>query len=748
MKYLRIVSISLASIIISLILLMALAVPAMAQTVSLSSTSGVVGTSVSVTGSGFTPSVAFHIHFAFGTIFESVTSGTVTAGGTINAAFNVTPAPTGSYIVRVETSGTNFANATFTVVPGITLDKASAYVGDQLIVTGTGFMASRAITIRFDTAAITTAASNASGSFTGTFTIPAAVASSHTVTATDNSNSASASFSVLSSVSLSPTSGIPDTVVTVSGNGFRASRTIVITYNGTTIATTPSSVATGTTGSFSATFRVPTTANRSPVVTATDGLYSASAIFQVLATTSVTPTSGGAGTRVTVNGSGFLANQRITLAWDGTNISTTPSTITSTSTGTFTATFNVPTSPGGTHVLRASDGTNATTLNFVVLTNLAISPASGPVGGNITINGTGYGASRPVEIEFDNSPITTIPTEANGSFTASISTPASATGNHTIRVSDGTYSASATFATTPRIEISRTSGQINASVNILGTGFGARRPITVRFGNVTVKTATSDANGSFSDKFEVPELDIGNYTVSASDGASSATAIFDITVSVGLSASTGSVGTSITITGKGFRGTITIKYDDTVVASTTADASGGFSATFNAPPSIHGIHGITASDATQTLRTTFTMESQPPPAPVLSVPEEGATVGSKATFEWQPVADPSGVSYTLQIALDAAFQQTVLNKPNLPTTRYTLDKTEELPALRDNAAYYWRVRAIDGASNASNWSAIRAFTVSVFPDWAKYTLIGMGALLVLALVFWIGIRVGRGGAKA
>jgi hypothetical protein len=87
----------------------------------------------------------------------------------------------------------------------------------------------------------------------------------------------------------------------------------------------------------------------------------------------------------------------------------------------------------------------------------------------------------------------------------------------------------------------------------------------------------------------------------------------------------------------------------------------------------------------------------------------GATTGSTPTLDWGDVSDVSGVTYQLQIddSLDFAPLSLVLSKPALTASGYTLTAGEALPA----GAYYWRVRAVDGAGNESAWSMVPSFTV-------------------------------------
>ena len=69
-------------------------------------------------------------------------------------------------------------------------------------------------------------------------------------------------------------------------------------------------------------------------------------------------------------------------------------------------------------------------------------------------------------------------------------------------------------------------------------------------------------------------------------------------------------------------------------------------------------------------------------------------------------------------------------------------EAEELEPTKKEAPYQWRVKAIDGASNGSGWTA-GTFSVSrpfAIPSWALYTLLGLGAVLLLALGYLLGRR--------
>jgi len=118
------------------------------------------------------------------------------------------------------------------------------------------------------------------------------------------------------------------------------------------------------------------------------------------------------------------------------------------------------------------------------------------------------------------------------------------------------------------------------------------------------------------------------------------------------------------------------------------------------------------------------------------------------TFEWKDVTDPSGVTYTIQVARDKSFDDMVIQKQGLAEPQYTMPQIEDemLESPKKAANYWWRVKAVDGAGNESRWSSIRSFnigSVSVMGDWLKYLLIGLGGLVLLVIIFFVGRRIGR-----
>jgi hypothetical protein len=97
-----------------------------------------------------------------------------------------------------------------------------------------------------------------------------------------------------------------------------------------------------------------------------------------------------------------------------------------------------------------------------------------------------------------------------------------------------------------------------------------------------------------------------------------------------------------------------------------------------------------------------------PPAPTLISPIGGVRISDTTPiFNWTAVTDPRGVTYSLQIDDNADFSSTVLDKTGLTNNVYTLLDADALQL----GGYHWRVKAVDGAGNESDWSTEEFFIV-------------------------------------
>ncbi|MFC1900954.1 IPT/TIG domain-containing protein, partial [Chloroflexota bacterium] len=475
----------------------------------------------------------------------------------------------------------------------------------------------------------------------------------------------------------------------------------------------------------------------------------------VASITSISPNSGTVGTEVEVFGEGYDAAEDIIVEFDGTAVSIAGGDTETDSNGDFEDTkFIVPASSAGAHTITVTgdDSDLEAEITFTVTPKITVTPESGASGTSITVTGTGFAEGVVVTIYFDDSAKTQADSDSNGSFTATFPAPVIAEGLYIIEAldansnsgEDGFSIGTATLTLVPN------EGNIGDTVAVTGTGFIANTAITVTFDTTVVATATSDASGGLSTSFTVPSVTVGDYGVIADDGTNAAGKRFNISTSTDISpvtsaSSPGNVGTSITVSGMGFTPSqaVRVTYDGTEVGTSTVTASGDFSVSFDAPASTAGSHSIVATQGVNTQTFTFYMESTAPAIPPHLLPETETKADAETFIDWDDVTDPSGVTYSLQIATGANFtgDSLVLEKTGLIESEYTLTREERLNSVSEEAPYYWRVKAMDNASNESSWSSASTFFVGFsfsMPQPIIYLIIGICAVLLAGFAFWMG----------
>jgi hypothetical protein len=405
---------------------------------------------------------------------------------------------------------------------------------------------------------------------------------------------------------------------------------------------------------------------------------------------------------------------------------------------------------------------------------ITIDPDKGPVGTEVEINGTDFTDKEDITFKFDGTSIDIKrgddATDSKGDFTSYILIPESTAGEHAIKVTVAGNEVEAKFTVEPEVVINPTSGEAGATVTASGTGFGRRQEVVVYFKGAGVATVTTESSGSFDTTFKVPALEKGIYDVEAEDEdknldkvkftiatpatptptppPSTLTPPSPSPVAVDVSSTSGKVGADIMLTGAGFKAnsSVTIKFDDKELATAKADANGIFMMLVKVPSSKSGEHTISITDGTSTKELTFTVKSVPPSIPKPLLPTMGVKVKSPLTFDWEEVtADNPPVTYDLQVATDSDFatDSIVLERDKLTKSEYILTQAEMAGLVGQETAYYWRIRAVDSTGNEGNWTGAGEFYVTPpfgIPNWALYTLLGLGGLVLFAIGYWMGRR--------
>ena len=267
------------------------------------------------------------------------------------------------------------------------LDPGLGPIGAPVIISGTGFGASQGTSsVKFNGTTATVGIWTDSAIVT---TVPTGATTGNVVVTVAGVDSNGIAFTVGSDpiiTSMSPSAGSVGTSITISGANFGATQgTSVVTFNGKAATAT----------SWSATsivVQVPANATSGNLVVTAAGVASNATPFIVTpAIASLSPTSGNAGTSVSISGTSFGQNQgSVTFAgatatvsnWSDTNIVVTvPLDAT---------TGNVVVNAIGVSSFQPSNGVNFTFTPVIA----SLSPSAGPPLTLVNINGSGFGATQ------------------------------------------------------------------------------------------------------------------------------------------------------------------------------------------------------------------------------------------------------------------------------------------------------------------------------------------------------------------
>ena len=156
--------------------------------------------------------------------------------------------PSGEHQIKAIDEHDNQSSANFTTIPGISLDYDTGFVGDAIIISGTGFAAgssvSNMVTFTIGTVPLVMNEGNIftdiNGSFTASFNIPETIKGIHVITAIDAfGNTDNSAITVESSISSNTSTGIAGEEIQISGSGFAPNKKIDIKYNNTIMNTSP-----------------------------------------------------------------------------------------------------------------------------------------------------------------------------------------------------------------------------------------------------------------------------------------------------------------------------------------------------------------------------------------------------------------------------------------------------------------------------------------------------------------------------
>lgn len=430
----------------------------------------------------------------------------------------------------------------------------------------------------------TTAASD--GTFDIWFTVPEGVNGAHNIWFKDYQGNAFGPepITVDASLSLSPSTGLPSDTISAKIYGFEKSAKITIDFGTGHVAYTTTDA--NSLGSASATFKVPSSATYGTYAIKAYNTTSAISVtenFVVGATITVTPTSGTVGQVVVIQGRGFTegmkigANNVTILNTDSSNVVpcyvTTTTPITVDSTGRIRLNIVIPqveeTGSDYSIVLTplAASTTGKASADFEVtaLASISVTPEFGPVASTITVSGVNYPKISGVEITVTVGGLTagTVDTLSDGTFSKAFKVPALVEGDYPLvayntayEITNAVYNTKTFKVGTMNLILSADSGATGTTISISGNGFGTEL-WNATFGSKTIIDNTGvGANGIITGSFQVPQVPVGTYTITAWDTADSIkiTTSFTVTQTTTMTLGVPSApnGYNVTLRGYGF----------------------------------------------------------------------------------------------------------------------------------------------------------------------------------------------------
>ena len=255
-------------------------------------------------------------------------------------------------------------------IASISLNPLKGVYNTPITITGSYFNPGDLVNIYLDSAAnvpITAFSADNTGSFSGTFTIPAGTYGTHSIVAQNISGTIATSthLRIYETFTLLHTSGVVASQDTANGYGFSANETVNLYWNSTS-GQLLGTATTDSLGSSIMNFTIPTAPGGSYklYLVGQSSKLVITKSFRVYSFLKISPTSGARGSNATVTGNGFGANETVTVRWDcasNTCSSTLPllGTVTTDSTGSFSLVVTIPQNTSlATHKIGGLGGTS------------------------------------------------------------------------------------------------------------------------------------------------------------------------------------------------------------------------------------------------------------------------------------------------------------------------------------------------------------------------------------------------------
>jgi hypothetical protein len=487
------------------------------------------------------------------------------------------------------------------------------------------------------------------------------------------------------------------------------------------------------------------------------GIWTSEAVTAAPAIT-IHPKSGAPGTKVVVSGSNFSSYKGDRLSIFFNNVEIPRIAVSVPSSGSFELVFEVPekVEPGEVSVsIRGESGESLAGEIFTIpVPDLILSTWDGEVSTKLIVRARGFHVGKNVDFYYSlggiNINIGNQIAQDPGECSIEFVIPESPRGRHGITATNSEgQRAEVNFSIVPAIKLEPSTAAVGDKITVSGSGFTMDNEISVNLYSNKIARATASILGSFSVDFVVPVLRAGKYLVAVEDvNREVKWAELTIISRISLNKDLGEVGAKLTVSGTGFeiRNIVTIKFDTDEILTVKTNDIGAFTGNITVPICPPGAHVITATDGYNLRQAVYTVESESPLAPTPLSPRGYDDVSSPFIIDWEGVYDISQpLVYSIQIARSPDFRHPVLEKSELIASQLTIGNGQTLQPSRRGTYYYWRIRAVDGASNVGEWSSTAVFRVKpvdILPVWLRNVLIAAQVLIagVLGYRTWKGFK--------
>jgi hypothetical protein len=405
------------------------------------------GNTVHITGYSFAPGEVVTV-----TSGAFSTTTTADANGTTAAVAVTTPYGASSAHITftgISSGATAAINISLLSFNGfITSTSYYAQPGTSVTISGTGFAPNELVTVG-DGLATTTAMATSSGAFMSPLTLPFTSSASITVVATGQTSGATSGLAIalapfIPQVSPSTYYTLPGTTVTFTGTGFAPSEIVAVKFNDSTV----SPVTADTTGAFTYSYMIPFGSTHASISfigeTSGSGVIDTLSLATYSAYITLSNYYGIGGSANTVSGSGFAANEPVTLSFNGVAFAST----TANAMGAIAFATHIPYSTPGNKPLSATgaqSGASAGT-NFTVAPvypDFELGAYAGAPGTAVDLIGSNYMPNETVDITTDRTTgtVASFTTDAAGNFNnSSFVIPTSFTGGTLVITAVGEHS--------------------------------------------------------------------------------------------------------------------------------------------------------------------------------------------------------------------------------------------------------------------------------------------------------------------